>query len=305
MVGAIWVACSSDLSVWARLGASLLAALVHVRLFVIYHDYQHEAILQNSIVAKVIFTAYGLLAMTPPSAWKQTHDHHHLNNSRKFGLNSIGSYPVMTVDQYRTAKTGEKVFYHISRHPLTIALGFLTVFVYGFCVLPVLDGSRRHIDTISAIVLQITLIVVLAIFRPDALLFGLLIPAFVASAMGGYLFYAQHNFPGVKLRPGEEWDHVHAALHSSSFLKTNKLMAWFTGNIGYHHVHHLNARIPFYRLPETMAAFEELQSPGVTTLRPRDVISCFRMKLWDPDAQQFVSFREGKKRARLRETVSV
>ena len=71
------------------------------------------------------------------------------------------------------------------------------------------------------------------------------------------------------------------------------VMHWFTGNIGYHHVHHLNARIPFYRLPEAMAALEELQSPGTTSLKPRDIIACLRLKLWSPEKAKLVTFTGG------------
>ena len=84
---------------------------------------------------------------------------------------------------------------------------------------------------------------------------------------------------------------MQAALHSSSFIKMGPIMRWLTGNIGFHHVHHLNARIPFYRLPEAMAALDELQSPGSTSLWPRDVVSCFRLKLWDIKQERFVPFK--------------
>jgi omega-6 fatty acid desaturase (delta-12 desaturase) len=75
-----------------------------------------------------------------------------------------------------------------------------------------------------------------------------------------------------------------AELESSSYMRLNRLMQWFTGNIGYHHIHHLNIRIPFYRLPEAMAAIPELQSPVTTTLAPRDIVDCFRSCLWDEDS---------------------
>ena len=81
-----------------------------------------------------------------------------------------------------------------------------------------------------------------------------------------------------------------AAMHSSSFLDTNKLMQWFTGNIGYHHIHHLNARVPFYRLPEVMKAMPKLQTPGRTSLRLPAIRSCFRLKLWDPEKRLMVGF---------------
>ena len=79
-------------------------------------------------------------------------------------------------------------------------------------------------------------------------------------------------------------------MHSSSFIAMGPLMNWFTGNIGYHHVHHLNARIPFYRLREAMAALEELQSPGTTSLHPQDIAACLRLKLWDPEEKRLVGF---------------
>jgi len=121
---------------------------------------------------------------------------------------------------------------------------------------------------------------------------GLLMPMAIITCLGSYLFYAQHNFPGVIRRDGSDWDHVHAALCSSSYMKMGPVMNWFTGNIGYHHVHHLNAKIPFYRLPEAMAGLEELQTPVVTTLTLRDIVGCLRLKLWDPEQSRLVTFRE-------------
>ncbi len=113
---------------------------------------------------------------------------------------------------------------------------------------------------------------------------------------GVVLFYAQHNFPGARYQEGGGWDYAAAALAGSSYIPMNPVLCWLTGNIGYHHVHHLNARIPFYRLPEAMARVEELRSPRVTTLTPRGVYRCLRLKLWDPDRQCLVGFA-GRRRA--------
>jgi omega-6 fatty acid desaturase (delta-12 desaturase) len=110
----------------------------------------------------------------------------------------------------------------------------------------------------------------------------------LGSAIGAYLFFAQHNFPGVRLQTGRGWSYVDSALHSSSYIVMGPLMRWFTGNIGYHHVHHHNAKIPFYRLPEAMAALEELQSPVQTTLGMGDILACLRLKLWDTETRQLV-----------------
>jgi len=84
------------------------------------------------------------------------------------------------------------------------------------------------------------------------------------------------------------WTYERAALDSSSYMKTSKLMAWFSANIGYHHIHHLNARIPFYRLPEVLKDMPELQKPKITTLSPRDILRCLRLKVWDTELQRMV-----------------
>jgi omega-6 fatty acid desaturase (delta-12 desaturase) len=90
------------------------------------------------------------------------------------------------------------------------------------------------------------------------------------------------------------WTYEKAAVESSSFLKTGPVMGWFTANIGYHHIHHLNARIPFYRLPEVLREIPELRSPKTTSLNPIDVFRCLRLKVWDVDTQQMVSLRHLK-----------
>jgi omega-6 fatty acid desaturase (delta-12 desaturase) len=90
----------------------------------------------------------------------------------------------------------------------------------------------------------------------------------------------------------EAWSFYRAALESSSYLQLNRVMQWFTGNIGYHHIHHLNVRIPFYRLPEAMAAIPELQSPPTTSLALQEIVGCFQSNLWDEDRQRMISYRE-------------
>ena len=116
------------------------------------------------------------------------------------------------------------------------------------------------------------------------------LPLAVAFASGAYLFYVQHNFDGMHVQPRESWTFTRAALESSSYLKTGPLLQWFTGNIGFHHVHHLNATIPFYRLPDVMAALPELQHPSTITLTPRDIAASFKLKLWDPEQNRMVGY---------------
>ena len=178
------------------------------------------------------------------------------------------------------------------RHPLTILFGYIFVFLYGMCVYPCINNLRQHYDCLIAALLHVGLAAAITwFFGWQALLLTLVVPHFIASAIGSYLFYAQHNFPSVSFNDNAGWTYDKAALDSSSFMKTGRLMAWFTGNIGYHHIHHLNARIPFYRLPEVMAAIPELKRPKTTSLHPREIIRCLRLKVWDVESQRMVSLR--------------
>src|SRR6185369_16604116 len=274
----------------AKLGCSILAGLLYLRFFVIYHDQQHEAILPHSRLAGALMWFFGIVILSPSSVWKNSHNHHHNHNSKLRGSH-IGSYPIMTKQHYLKASKTARFSYLFMRHPLTILFGYIFVFQYGMCLYPPLTKLRENYDGLLALVLHLTLAVVLTwVFGWSALFLTLIVPHFIASAIGSYLFYAQHNFPTVSFRDKSCWTYNHAALESSSFLRTGPIMSWFTGNIGYHHVHHLNARIPFYRLPEAAAGIEELQTPCTTSLNPLDIYRCLRLKLWDPKQGRLVSF---------------
>jgi omega-6 fatty acid desaturase (delta-12 desaturase) len=278
---------------------SLVTGLALVRMFVIYHDYLHGTILRKSRVAKVLMTIFGTLILSPASSWKRSHNHHHKNNSKTWGA-SIGSFPIMSTQSYARASWGERLRYRMERHPLTILLGYLTVFLWGMSLRPLLAKPRHHLDCAVAITVQAGLVVLLALWAPKVLLFMLLIPLAFASAFGAFLFYSQHNFPGVKFQARQDWNFVYAAMRSSSYTAMGPILRWFTGNIGYHHVHHMNAHIPFYRLPEAMAAIRELQTPTKISLSPWGIIQCLRLNLWDEETNETISFREGSRRQRAR-----
>lgn len=276
--------------------SSVLASLVLIRLFIIYHDYMHGTILSGSRVAGGILRLYGTLVLSPPSIWKHSHDEHHKNNARHFGT-TLGTFPVMSTSDYAQATPLQRFHYAVSRHPLTLLLAYVTIFFWEMCLHAFLMNPRKNFDGALAIVLHISIAIAIGFVSIQALLLGMLLPMAIITCMGSYLFYAQHNFPGMIRREGNEWDHVYAALQSSSFMKMGAIMRWCTGNIGYHHVHHLNAKIPFYRLPEAMAGIQELQSPIVTTLHVPDIIQCMRLKLWDPLANRLLTFSEAKELA--------
>jgi acyl-lipid omega-6 desaturase (Delta-12 desaturase) len=276
-----------------RFVASVLEGMTLVRLFILYHDYEHGAIFQRSPAAKAFFKVFGVFILNPPQVWNRSHNYHHSKNAQ-IATASIGSFPVMTTAEYFAAPWTTKFRYRLARHPMTIALGYLPIFLIGMCLVSFLKDPRRHFDSLIALVAHGVALVALWAWDPWIAVAAYLFPIFLACSVGGYLFYAQHNFPDVKLRPRADWDFVFAALRSSSYMEGSPLMHWFTGNIGYHHVHHLNSRIPFYRLPEAMAAIPELQDPGRTSLRPTDIYHCLRLKLWDKAQDRMVSFDEAE-----------
>jgi omega-6 fatty acid desaturase (delta-12 desaturase) len=272
----------------ARMASSILAGFVLMRLFVIYHDQQHNAILSRSKPAEFLMKVFGILALTPSSVWRSSHNHHHKHNSKLRG-SDIGSYPIMTKDQYVKSTRTERFAYLFVRHPLTILFGYLFMFLFGMCLNPLLNYPRRHLDCFAALVIHFAIAAVLFITGGwTALLLTLVVPFFITYCVASYFFYAQHNFPGVSFSDQGGWTYEKAALESSSYMRTGPLMSWFTANISYHHIHHLNARIPFYRLPEVMREIPELQNPKATSLSPSDIRKCLGLKVWDVECQRMV-----------------
>lgn len=278
----------SDLPVFLRIVSSIMTGLLISRMFVIYHDYAHHSILYKSIFAKIIFSIFGLYMLAPTSIWKRSHDYHHNNNSKLFSA-SIGSYPIFSKQKFLNATKSERREYLAVRHPLNMIFGYFTLFSFGMCILSFLSSPRRHYDSLIALILHLIFIVSAVYFCGWVTwALAILMPFSIACGFGAYLFYAQHNFPGVTFKNNIEWSYEHAALESSSYMKMNPFWQWVTANIGFHHIHHMNSKIPFYRLPETMKAIPELQQAKITTLWPSDIIKCLRLKIWDPDNQQMV-----------------
>lgn len=269
-----------------RIVCSILTGLVMVRMFVIYHDYLHHSILAKSKIARTLFKTFGIFVLVPASIWKRTHDYHHNHNSKLLS-SSVGSFPILTKEKFLNCSKKEQIQYLAIRHPVTIALGYFSVFFFGMNVQSFLSSPRRHYDSIISIVTHVVLSLLLVwFFGWETWLLAILIPFMLSSALGAYLFYAQHNFPGVTFKGDIEWSYDHAALESSSYMVMNRFWRWVTANIGYHHIHHINPRIPFYRLPEAMKNIPELQQAKTTTLNPSDIIACFRMKVWDEEKNE-------------------
>jgi len=281
-------------SIWVRMIVSILSGLLLVRFFVIYHDFQHYTILHSSKIANAIMVVFGIYMLAPASIWKRSHDHHHKHNSKLFSAD-IGSYPIVTKEKFLTLNRQEKRMYLSIRHPLTMLFGYITMFILGMSLRSFLSSPKRHYDSLIALILHlIGSVLVFYFFGWQGWLLGVVIPLFIACGLGAYLFYAQHNFPGVYFADKNGWTYETAALESSSYMKMNSVMEWFTANIGYHHIHHLNARIPFYRLKEVMKDFPELQHPKITSLKIKDIIACLRLKVWDAKNSEMISLEKVK-----------
>lgn len=291
LIGLIFVAFT-EIHVAFRIAASIMTGFVIGRLFVIYHDHQHHAILHKSPLAKVIFTLFGIYMLSPTSIWKRSHDYHHNHNSKLFS-SSIGSYPIMTKEKFLKSSPKERFAYLAIRNPITMLLGYFTIFIYGMCINSFLSSPSRHFDSLISLIVHVALCVLIWYFFGWLTLFlSLIVPFMVADALGAYLFYAQHNFPGARFKDNIEWSYEHAALDSSSYMKMNFFWRWVTANIGYHHIHHINSRIPFYRLPEVYEKIPEMQTARTTSLWPGEMIRCFRLKVWDPEQNRMISKRE-------------
>ncbi len=287
----------SNFHLAAKIVCSLFTGLLILRFFVIYHDQQHLAILAHSRVAEGLMRAFGIFALSPSSVWRSSHNHHHTHNSKLRGSH-IGSFPIMTSENFLKSSKATRFNYLFMRHPMTILFGYVFVFLHGMCLYPFLNKPREHADCLIALVLHLVVAVAITYFFGWlALLLTLIIPFFIADAIGTYLFYAQHNFPGVSFSDNAGWTYDKAALESSSYMKTGLFWAWFTANIGYHHIHHLNARIPFYRLPEVAEAIPELKNPRMTSLHPMEIIRCLGLKVWDVESQRMIGVRNIKSAA--------
>ena len=275
-------------SILLKIICSVLLGFMNVRMFVIYHDHQHHAILYKSAIANILFTVYGLYMLSPSQTWRRSHNHHHNHNSKLYKPN-IGSFYIMKKHDFERLDGYKRKLYLLSRHPLTIMFGYITMFIWGFCIEPFKNNPRRHVDSLIALLLHVLVGAIIFINKGFIIYFlAWFIPFFISHGWGAYLFYAQHNFPTVKFRDSIEWSYDNAALESSSFMQMNPLLRWFSANISYHHIHHLNASIPFYRLPDAMNNIPELQNPKKTSMNIKDIKACLKLKLWDIEKQEII-----------------
>ncbi len=278
---------------WATILLAIPAAGLLVRAFIIQHDCGHGSFLASRKLNDLLGRCMSVLTMAPYGLWRREHAQHHAS-SGNLDRRGAGDIDTMTVKEYLAQPPLEKLRYRLYRHPLFL-FGFGVPFY--FMVLqrtPWLHALAPSESWKSVMGLNAALI---AFYGPLIYAFGLsdvlwvALPILhVAAAAGGWLFFIQHQFEEAHWDQAESWDFQVAALLGSSFYDLPKVLNWFTGNIGLHHIHHLNSMIPNYRLQACLEASPELQSINRMTLR--ESLACAQLKLWDEDARCMIRFDE-------------
>lgn len=287
---ALW---SYDHSYWLTLLFSIPAGAFLVRLFMIQHDCGHGAFFRyrrpNDWVGRVI----GVLTLTPYDIWKKSHAIHHAS-SGNLDQRGIGDITTLTVEEYSALSWLGKLQYRLYRHPLVMfGLGPAYLFLLQHR-LPVghMRGGWRPWTSV-----MVTNVAIVVLFAAMAYLIGpwkfiaiqLPVTLFAASA-GVWLFYVQHQYDETQWAKTEDWNVHEFALHGSSYYELPPVLRWMSANIGMHHIHHLCARIPFYRLPEVLTKRPELGSIGKLTVR--ESLASVKLSLWDEDRKRLISFSE-------------
>jgi omega-6 fatty acid desaturase (delta-12 desaturase) len=264
-----------------------------VRLFIIQHDCGHHSFFRGRRANDLWGGFCGLLTLTPYHLWRRSHSRHH-SSSGNLSHRGHGDVWVLTVDEYRNCSRLGRLRYRFYRHPLFLfLLGPSLLFVLRQRFTYYIPRSwRRERRSVHATNFGILLLVVVAWSTIGLPAFFLVHgPVVILGAMiGSWLFFVQHQFEQAYWQPQEEWNYVRSAFEGSSYYRLPRVLQWFTGNIGFHHIHHLESRIPNYNLPDCYAAVPELRQ--AVTLGLWDSIQCTKLKLWDEGRQRMVTFDE-------------
>jgi omega-6 fatty acid desaturase (delta-12 desaturase) len=281
-------------SVLVALAFGFPAAIFLVRTFIVFHDCTHGSFLRSKRANAWLGTALGLLLYVPFVRWKHDHAVHHAT-SGDLERRGVGDVHTLTVREYWALSSGGRLAYAVMRNPFVMfVLGPIVAMMIGprFVARDARPRMRRSVlRTDIALATLIGVLCWLIGWRDYLIVCG--IPALLAGSIGIWLFYVQHQFEGAYWESGTEWSYADAALRGSSFLKLPRLLQFCTGNIGYHHVHHLDARIPNYNLRRTHD--ENAMFQAVPTLSVWDGIRAVRLKLWDEECKHLVTFAQARR----------
>lgn len=282
-------------SYWLALGIAVVNGAFLVRLFLIQHDCGHNSFFTNRHVSDWTGRAIGVLTLTPYDVWRRTHSVHH-SASGNLDRRGMGDVHTLTVNEYMALNRFGKFKYRLYRNPFVLfGLGpFYLFFLQNRLPLGLMKSGWKYwtsaMGTNATIALFVGLItwfggwqVLLLIFIPTTL---------VAASIGVWLFYVQHQFEDTLWDHEEDWQVHDAALHGSSHYVMPQPLQWLTANIGIHHVHHLYARIPFYRLTEVLRDHPVLAEAQQLTIR--ESLVCFKLQLWDETNRKLLSYKQAR-----------
>ena len=280
---------SLSVSYWLTLAIAVPAAGLVIRTFIIMHDCGHGSFLPSRTWNDVVGWVTGILTTTPYSHWRREHAIHHATSGH-LEQRGTGDITTLTVKEYLSAGWLRRTWYRIYRNPLTL-LGFGPIFLFIKHRWPTkgIAGKKEELNvhlTNLALAASVTLVSLLIGFKAFILIW---LPVFLISGTAGvWLFYVQHQFEDAYWRDGKEWDYATAAVAGSSYFALPKVLQWFTGNIGFHHVHHLSPRIPNYQLERCHRENPTFQN--VVTLTLRESVRTLGLRLWDEDSGRMVGF---------------
>jgi omega-6 fatty acid desaturase (delta-12 desaturase) len=296
---------SVERAFWLTVVLTLPTAGLLVRLFIIQHDCGHGSFLKSRAANDWLGRLVSLVTLTPYGCWRRAHARHHAA-SGNLDRRGTGDVKTLTVKEYRASSRRARAAYRFYRNPLVLLLvGAPLHFMVLQRLPPRMSLASR--EAWGSILSLNTAIVVLygflvAAVGVEALLMAYLPTIVIASWIGGWMFYVQHQFEHANWTRDEDWEFHAAAIHGSSYLVLPRILQWFTGSIGLHHVHHLNSMIPNYRLQECLDDTPELRSMSRLTIVQS--LKCARLGLWDEERQRLVGFPAIQKNATARALAS-
>jgi omega-6 fatty acid desaturase (delta-12 desaturase) len=280
-------------SVLLTVAVVVLAAGFLVRTFVVFHDCAHGSLFASKRANRWVGRLAGLLVLSPFERWRHDHAVHH-GTSGDLERRGVGDIVTLTVDEYRARSPRGRLAYRMTRNPLVMfGLGPIIAMVIGPRIATRAQRPRlRHSVLLTDAVIVSLVAVGCWLIGWERLLLVWAPSALIAGSVGIWLFYVQHQFEDAYWQSADDWDYTEAALRGSSYLRLPRVLEFFTGYIGFHHVHHLNARIPNYNLRR--AHRENAIFHQVPSLSLMDGLRAVHLKLWDPDRGKLVSFAQAR-----------